>query len=214
MDVILNKYIHTLKRRTKIGDFGCGEAKIAKTVGSTHDVKSFDLVACDKNLVVECDVAKEGVPLPKDSLDLAVFSLSLMGADVQAYLKEAARVVKPKGSLVVAEVKSRFSEQGESSKEDMLRGLERFYDKLEQLGFKLRDEDVESNKMFVVLRFEKMAKGENAARSAMGKKRKGRKPDGESFKKQKRGDDDENNDGDDNQDDGRIMLKSCTYKRR
>jgi hypothetical protein len=64
-----------------IGDFGCGEAKPAEAVSDRHTVHSFDHVAVTDD-VVACDMAH--VPLDDESLDVAIFSLSLMGANFSA----------------------------------------------------------------------------------------------------------------------------------
>ena len=69
-----------------IGDFGCGEAKIAEQVGDRHTVHSFDHVAISDD-VVACDMAH--VPLEDETLDVAIFSLSLMGSNITDYLREA-----------------------------------------------------------------------------------------------------------------------------
>ena len=58
--------------------------------------------------IIQCDISK--VPLPVNSLDIAVFSLSLMGTNYIDFLIEANRVLKNKGILLVAEVLSRFSD--------------------------------------------------------------------------------------------------------
>lgn len=72
-----------------IADFGCGEAKLARSV--TQTVHSFDLVAVNDE-VVACDMAH--VPLEDQSVDVAVFCLSLMGTNLHDYLLEANRVLK------------------------------------------------------------------------------------------------------------------------
>ena len=59
-----------------IGDFGCGEAKLAEALADRHTVHSFDHVAVN-DAVVACDMAH--VPLGDETLDVAIFSLSLMG---------------------------------------------------------------------------------------------------------------------------------------
>lgn len=73
-----------------IADFGCGEAKIAQAF-PTLKVHSFDFVAIN-NLVTPCDMSK--TPLTDESVDIAVFCLSLMGTNLRDYLKEANRVLK------------------------------------------------------------------------------------------------------------------------
>lgn len=74
-----------------IADFGCGEAKLAQSV--PNKVHSFDLVAIN-DLVTKCDMRK--VPLNNESVDVAVFCLSLMGTNVIDFLCEAHRVMKNK----------------------------------------------------------------------------------------------------------------------
>lgn len=89
-----------------IGDFGCGEAKLAEAVSDRHTVHSFDHVAINEN-VVACDMAH--VPLDDEMLDMAVFSLSLMGANFADYLSEAYRTLKLDGDLHIIEATSRFT---------------------------------------------------------------------------------------------------------
>ncbi|KAK9884458.1 hypothetical protein WA026_007301 [Henosepilachna vigintioctopunctata] len=72
-----------------VADFGCGDAKLSREV--QQKVHSFDLVATDER-VTACDMAN--VPLKKNSIDVAVFCLSLMGTNIHDYLKEANRVLK------------------------------------------------------------------------------------------------------------------------
>ena len=79
-----------------VGDFGCGEALIAQAVGDRHRVHSFDHVAINPS-VVACDIS--AVPLDDDSLDVAIFCLSLMGADFTNYIREAHRCLRLDGRL-------------------------------------------------------------------------------------------------------------------
>lgn len=131
-----------------VADFGCGDAALAKKLLEVKDteescpfkVHSFDLVAsCD--LVTACDMSK--VPLKKNSVDVAVFCLSLMGTNLADFIREAHRVLKKKdGILKIAEVRSRF----ESKKDE----LEDFIAVLDKLGFTCIRQD-RKNKMFVML---------------------------------------------------------------
>jgi ribosomal RNA-processing protein 8 len=109
-----------------IADFGCGDARLAATLTAKQQqpassssssssaplakpftVHSFDLVAPPGNkFIMACDMAR--VPLPAASVDVAVFCLSLMGTDYLAFLAEGARVLRPGGRLLIAEVRSRF----------------------------------------------------------------------------------------------------------
>nr|NQU94101.1 hypothetical protein [Bacteroidota bacterium] len=101
-----------------IGDFGCGEAKIAESLDNT--VHSFDHIAINDS-VMACDMTH--VPLENETLDVALFSLSLMGANFTDYLKEAHRCLKQYGHLHIIETTSRFS------------NIDTFTKGLEKLGF-------------------------------------------------------------------------------
>lgn len=101
-----------------IGDFGCGEAKIAELLDNT--VHSFDHIGVNDS-VIACDMSH--VPLEDEMLDVAIFSLSLMGSNFTDYIKEAHRCLKLDGHLWIIEKTSRFSE------------LKEFTRGLEKLGF-------------------------------------------------------------------------------
>jgi hypothetical protein len=93
-----------------IGDFGCGEAKLAEAVSDRHTVYSFDHIAINNN-VISCDMAH--LPLDDETLDVAIFSLALMGSNFTDYLREAHRTLKLDGQLHIIESTSRFSDRGQ-----------------------------------------------------------------------------------------------------
>ncbi|MBN4056311.1 DEAD/DEAH box helicase family protein, partial [Rhodothermus sp. AH-315-K08] len=90
-----------------IGDFGCGEAQLAAALSDRHVVHSFDHVAIN-DAVVACDMAH--TPLEDAVLDVAVFSLSLMGSNFSDYIREAHRTLKIDGHLHIVEATSRFED--------------------------------------------------------------------------------------------------------
>lgn len=108
--VPFEEMLQWLKKRQGyvVGDFGCGEAQIAETLSGTHIVYSFDHVAINEQ-VIACDIAH--VPLEDEILDVAVFSLSLMGANFTEYLREARRTLKLDGHLHIYEATSRFTDR-------------------------------------------------------------------------------------------------------
>ena len=109
---IINR-IKQLSPRLQIGDFGCGEAQIMEKFGINR-VYSFDHVAINDNIIAG-DMKK--VPIPDDSIDVAVFSLSLMGKNWTDYLQEAKRCLATNGYLLIAETtKSLRSNGGRLSK--------------------------------------------------------------------------------------------------
>ncbi len=107
-EIPYEKIITTLKRRLDwvVGDFGCGEAKLAEIL--PNKVYSFDHIAINE-YVTACDIAH--TPLEDATLDVAVFSLSLMGLNYEDYLKEAFRSLKYGGLLKIAEPISRWVEK-------------------------------------------------------------------------------------------------------
>jgi superfamily II DNA or RNA helicase len=120
--------IHWCRERTgfnyKIGDFGCGEAKLAEAINGTHTIYSFDHIAINTN-VTACDMTH--VPLEDEILDVALFSLSLMGKNFPDYLKEAHRTLRLDGILIIFEPTSRFiDDQGINHSSQFAKDLEQF----------------------------------------------------------------------------------------
>ena len=122
------KRIKKLPERYIVGDFGCGEAKIAEALGSR--IINFDHVAMDSS-IVSCDMSDVSQYVKDDELDVALFSLSLIGKNWQNYLKEASRCLNDDGLLFI-------SETTQSSK------LENIRDEIKNLGFEIyKDNEVE-----------------------------------------------------------------------
>jgi Hypothetical methyltransferase/Helicase conserved C-terminal domain/Type III restriction enzyme, res subunit/Integrase repeat unit len=95
-----------------VADFGCGEC-LLKHMLSNNLVMSIDHVAWDES-VIACDMSS--TPLENATLDVAVFSLSLMGTNWVDYLKEAYRTLKPYGHLFIAEPLRKWQEHIEDLK--------------------------------------------------------------------------------------------------
>ncbi|MCG8554064.1 MAG: methyltransferase-like protein, partial [Proteobacteria bacterium] len=104
--------IRWLERREgmDVGDFGCGEALIAASASERHRVHSFDHVAVNET-VHACDIS--AVPLDAECLDVAVFCLSLMGANFTDYIREAHRCLRLDGELHIWEPASYFDDQAQ-----------------------------------------------------------------------------------------------------
>ncbi|KAK6155228.1 hypothetical protein DH2020_009476 [Rehmannia glutinosa] len=144
-DIII-KWIKDHSPSFIVADFGCGDARLAKSV--KNKVYSFDLVANDAS-VIACDMSR--TPLDDSSVDVAVFCLSLMGTNFPSYLLEANRVLKPHGWLLIAEVKSRFDPSNGGA------DPYNFVKAISELGFAPVSEDF-SNKMFILFYFKKKEK--------------------------------------------------------
>lgn len=129
-------------------DMGCGSKPLIKDYFTKATVHSFGLVSQDAN-VVKADIAH--VPLENNSCDCVVFCLSLMGTNIKDYILEANRILKKGGSLIIAEVSSRYEEESVSV----------FAKKLETgYGLKMKKEqNMPPNNYFVLMQF---AKAKNA----------------------------------------------------
>ncbi|XP_017114052.1 ribosomal RNA-processing protein 8 [Drosophila elegans] len=137
----LNRIIKTIKKVPKtaiIGDFGCGEGKLAQSV--PNKVYSMDLVAA-RGDIIACNITD--TPLQAQSLDVAVYCLSLMGTDLNEFFLEANRLLKLHGSVYIAEIQSRFEDVRE------------FVRCLSACGFDLIKKDVAVN-YFYFFQFKKM----------------------------------------------------------
>lgn len=93
-----------------IADLGCGDARLASELQREKgklklDVLSFDLHS-PSPLVTKADIAN--LPLANGTVDVAIFCLALMGTNWIDFVEEAYRVLRWKGELWVAEIKSRF----------------------------------------------------------------------------------------------------------
>uniref|UniRef100_E1BJI1 Ribosomal RNA-processing protein 8 n=1 Tax=Bos taurus TaxID=9913 RepID=E1BJI1_BOVIN len=120
-----------------VADFGCGDCRLASSI--RNPVHCFDLASLDPRVTV-CDMAQ--VPLEDESIDVAVFCLSLMGTNIRDFLEEANRVLKARGLLKVAEVSSRFED------------VRTFLGAVTKLGFKVISKDL-TNSHFFLFDFEK-----------------------------------------------------------
>lgn len=160
LDDIIRLVRKRCPRNWVVGDFGCGEARLAASV--PHRVHSFDLVRVNER-VTPCDMAK--VPLPAGALDAAVFCLSLMGTNTDDFLTEARRCLRAGGALHIAEVVSRMSEGGVLNDAP-------FIARVESLGFSIKSRRV-LHKMFVFFEFKKAVGAKTDAKAPrLGKKTK------------------------------------------
>lgn len=148
-------------KQVVIADMGCGEAKLSLDVSKFVNqynkknkkknlevlVHSFDLKKHNERITV-ADI--KNVPIPDESCSVVIFCLALMGTNFLDFIKEAWRILIPRGELWIAEIKSRFGES--STAKDSEKIGEEFVNSLKAFGFfhKLTDN---SNKMFTRFEF-------------------------------------------------------------
>lgn len=97
-----------------LADLGCGDAGISKALEKEKkklrlQIFSYDLQNSSP-LVTKADIAN--LPLADGSVDAAIFCLALMGTNWIDFIDEAYRILRWKGELWIAEIKSRFGRVG------------------------------------------------------------------------------------------------------
>ena len=120
VDEVIKWIKNKIPKKAVIADMGCGDAKLALEV--PNKVHSFDFKARNTR-VTECDMSH--TPLNDGSVDIVTFVLSLMGTNINDFIREARRILREKGVLLVVEVTSRIENE------------EAFSSGIEALGFKL-----------------------------------------------------------------------------
>uniref|UniRef100_A0A0R3RVY6 Ribosomal RNA-processing protein 8 n=1 Tax=Elaeophora elaphi TaxID=1147741 RepID=A0A0R3RVY6_9BILA len=141
---IIIQWIKSLKRNgLVIADLGCGNAKIAEKLSDIATIHSFDLVATNDR-VMACEMSK--VPLNNESVDIVVFCLSLMGTNLNEYLREANRILRKGGLLKIAEVSSRFI------------SAKQFVHAVTKMGFDMTGKVMKDGGYFIILEFIKTGK--------------------------------------------------------
>ena len=172
LDVIINEIRKMQSTKLIIGDFGCGDAVLSQSI--QNKVHSFDLVARNDS-VTACNIAN--VPLKNNVLDVAVFCLALMGTDYYKFIIESHRVLKSGGTLLIAEVESRFCHKEPRNTKELLQdnklkgkqkkntnilknGCKAFISMVEKLGFRLIKQYPKTS-YFVLFKFEKRRKDSN-----------------------------------------------------
>lgn len=123
-------------KRHVVVDFGCGENKM-KDLIPNNKVISFDHVSIDET-VIACDMSDINQYVEDESVDVAVFSLSLWGVNFKDYLKEAYRVLSYGGFIHIAEPALSYENEDD------------FKNLIAEFGFKLVG-DVEYRDKFVYI---------------------------------------------------------------
>jgi SAM-dependent methyltransferase len=134
---VIIKRIKQLSPRLVVGDFGCGEAQILEEFGDNR-VYSFDHVAIN-NKVKSCDMSSTG--LPDEAIDIAVFSLSLMGKNWEDYIREAKRCLATGGYLLIADTTKSFTKR-----------LSNLKDIISKYGFEIYSEEQKGDFKFIEAR--------------------------------------------------------------
>jgi superfamily II DNA or RNA helicase len=95
-----------------VGDFGCGECELSSILNE-NKVHSFDHHnILNEEKIKSCDMKDTSQYLKDSSIDVAVFSLSLMSTNWCDYIKEAKRVLVDRGYIFIAETTRSLNAKG------------------------------------------------------------------------------------------------------
>ena len=122
----LNKNRHQV-----IADLGCGMNQLKTLVNSYSQWYSFDHYSDDET-VIKADISDLREYLQDNSVDAAVFCMSLWGTNYMDYIKESYRYLKNGGIVYVAEPKDKINQS------ELIGGAT-------QIGFKIISIDFERN---------------------------------------------------------------------
>lgn len=89
---------------------GCGTAKIAQHFkdDTRFNFTNYDHIAIN-DMVQVCDISN--MPLKPKSVEICIMSLALWGSNCEEYIREAYRVLEPKGTLYIIDSTKRWSEE-------------------------------------------------------------------------------------------------------
>jgi len=127
-------------KNSVVADFGCGMNRMKDCIPN-NKVYAFDHVAIDDS-VIACNMAH--TPLDDESVDVAVFSLSLWG-NYEDYFKEAYRILNFGGLVHIAEPSKSYNEDK----------INELIEMLKRNGF-VKVGDIENRGKFFYLTFMKM----------------------------------------------------------
>jgi len=132
--------------KLKIGDFGCGEAELSSLL-EQNKVYSFDHHNILNEKIIACDM--KYTPLNDGGLDVAVFSLSLMGINWIDYIREARRCLTDGGYLIIPETTRSLHLRGSlySNEEGRLYELR---DILKREGFQIKSDEPRGKFIFIL----------------------------------------------------------------
>ena len=105
------QFINEHYKNKNIADLGCGLNKLSTLMKNGNIVKGFDhqrVDGCED--VIISDMANLTDVVEDKEMDIAVFCLSLWGCNYEDYFKEAFRILKDDGRLIIVEPSSDFGE--------------------------------------------------------------------------------------------------------
>ena len=136
-------------RYTRVIDLGCGMNKLKTIVDKTRTVQGVDHInVSNDQSVIEADMSNLNEVIQNNSMDAAVFCLSLWGTNYKDYFTEAYRILDSDGKMFIVEPSSKFGEH------ERYNTIDNFVDEVEKYGFE-RIGKVENRNNFIYFKFQK-----------------------------------------------------------
>ena len=109
-EIPINKIINFLEKKShkklKILDLGCGRNLIKQYFKNNTNLNIIGYDYVSYNSSIECDISK--LPDKNETVDICIFSQSLMGSNWKAYINEAIRVLRYNGEIIISESTERY----------------------------------------------------------------------------------------------------------
>ena len=109
-EIPVNKIINYLKskanRKLKILDLGCGRNLIKEHFKNNNKLQIIGYDHVSYNNSIKCNISK--LPDEDETVDICIFSQSLMGSNWKEYINEASRVLRFNGEIIISESIERY----------------------------------------------------------------------------------------------------------
>jgi len=107
------------KKHKIIGDMGCGMNQFKTLLPENYEVISVDMYAADDTVKV-CNLMDTSKIIPNESLDIAVYCLSLWSRDWREILKDAYRILDYDGKIIIVEPVSSSSKSIDKMRQTLI----------------------------------------------------------------------------------------------
>ena len=109
-EIPINKIItyiaKKILKKLTILDLGCGRNLIQEYFKNYPNLNIIGYDHISFNGSIQCDISK--LPNDNETVDICIFSQSLMGSNWQSYLEEAMRVLRHNGEIIISESIERY----------------------------------------------------------------------------------------------------------
>ena len=118
INTVARDFLRSTKHKV-LGDMGCGMNKLKTLLPDNYEVISVDMYAADETVKV-CNIMDTSSIISDNSLDIAVYCLSLWSRNWRDILKDAYRILDYDGKLIIVEPVSSLSKSINRMRETLI----------------------------------------------------------------------------------------------